>query len=55
MGLDAGADDAGGATHFVQIVEIEVLVMVETLWETTGVATPAEVIVLVTGHVVTVV
>lgn len=55
MGTEAGADDAGGATHFVQTVEIDVLVMVETLWETTGVATPAEVMILVTGHVVTVV
>ena len=31
LGAEAGADDAGGATHFVQIVEMEVLVMVETL------------------------
>lgn len=55
LGTEAGADDAGGATHFVQTVEIDVLVMVETAWETTGVGTPAEVTMLVTGQVVTVV
>ena len=54
LGEVAGAE-LWGAMHLVQMVEIEVLVTVETLWETTGVGTPAEVTVLVTGQVVTVV
>ena len=36
LGADAGADDAGGATHLVQTVITEVLRMVETLWVTTA-------------------
>ena len=31
LGAEAGADEAGGATHLVQTVEIEVLVIVETV------------------------
>ena len=48
--------DAGGATHLVQIVEIEVLVMVEIVVVTCWVGGPLEgVMVLVTGQVVKVV
>ena len=58
---DAGAEDAGGAaeldatgaTHFVQMVEIEVLVTVDTVVETCWIGVPwGGVMVLVTGHVV---
>lgn len=58
-----GADDAGGATeveatgamHLVQIVEIEVTLMVETVVETCWIGVPwGGVTVLVTGQVVTV-
>jgi hypothetical protein len=36
LGVEAGAEDAGGATHLVQTVMMEVLMMVETLWVTTA-------------------
>ena len=59
-----GADDAGagagvdatGATHFVQTVEIEVVVIVETVVVTCWIGVPLEgVTMLVTGQVVRVV
>ena len=55
LGVEAGADDAGGAMHLVQTVIMEVLTMVEMLCVTTGIGTPAEVIVAVTGQLVIVV
>lgn len=63
-GCGTGADDAGGAagvdaigaTHLVQTVEIEVLVMVEMVVVTCWIGVPlAGVTVLVTGQVVRVV
>ena len=44
-----------GATHLVQIVEVDVVRTVEMLWVTSVVVTVPEVFVLVTGQVVKVV
>ena len=44
-----------GAMHLVQIVEVDVVRTVETLWVTSVVVTVPEVLVLVTGQVVKVV
>ena len=60
---DAGEPDATrvvddidiGATHLVQIVEVEVRVTVETCVVTCSVGVPLDVVVLVTGHEVNVV
>lgn len=55
-GGGAGVPDAGGGgTHWVQMVEVEVLVIVETVVITCTEVISPEVIVFVTGHVVTVV
>jgi len=45
----------GGATHLVQMVEVDVRVTVETTVVTSSVALVPKVMVLVTGHVVKVV
>lgn len=59
---DSPADDEGnsdlllgGATHLVQMVEVDVRVTVETTIVTSSVALVPEMTVLVTGHVVNVV
>ena len=53
-GPGAGAP-VGGATHLVQIVEMKVLVIVETVCVTCTISAVPEVMVLVTGQVVNVV
>lgn len=63
-GAGAAGEDAGalglavgvaGATHLVQMVEVEVVRTVETLWVTSTEVLVPDVWVLVTGHVVNVV
>lgn len=53
-GGTTGVED-GGAIHFVQIVEVTVLTIVDTVKELTTILCVPEVTVLVTGQVVRVV
>ena len=49
-----GTPGVGGWAHWVQMVDVEVSVMVETVLDTSVVTEAPEVMVLVTGQVVTV-
>lgn len=53
--VDAAGVEAAGGTHFVQIVDVTVLKIVDTVKELWTIVLEPDVIVFVTGHVVRVV
>lgn len=53
--VEAAGVEAGGATHLVQIVDVTVLKIVDTVKELWTVEIVPDMIVVVTGHVVRVV
>ena len=55
LSVEAAGVEDGGATHFVQTVEITVLTIVETVKELSTILRVPEVTVVVTGQVVRVV